>query len=538
MATFDYIIVGAGSAGCVLANRLTEDPRCRVLLLEAGGEDDSPLIKMPGAYMMLQDSAFDWAYRTVPQIHLGGRRIFSPRGRVLGGSSSINHGVYMRGNRRDFDRWRDLGNPGWGYADVLPYFKRAEDNRDIHDRWHGQGGPLTVTSAPTLHPLVAPYLAAAQQAGLPLNPDFNGAEQDGCGLCQRTIKDGSRCSAAEAYLRPAMSRPNLTVTTHAYATRLLADDKRSISTVEYIQGSQHHQARAGVEVVLSGGAFNSPHLLLLSGIGPARELEKLGIEVLHDLPGVGKNLQDHLGVRIGCEINQPLSFPALPGPAKEAAMAEYARSRTGPMAGNHIDAGAFATRAPGEVWPALQLFFLPFLPNAYPEAGPGAVHGIGFTSYVTRPCSTGEVTLSSPDPLHRPVINPNYLSDPEDMRVLMAGVRWNLKILAGSAFEPFRARTTFPDALESDDDALRAFIRREGTTYWHVSGTCKMGADNSAVVDAELRLRGLEGLRVVDVSVMPHVVGANTNAAVIMIAEKASDMIRSHAPLQAMAGTT
>lgn len=536
MNTFDYIIVGAGSAGCVLANRLTEEADCRVLLLEAGGEDDSPLIKTPATYMMLQDSKVDWAYRTVPQVHLGGRRIFSPRGRVLGGSSSINFGVYMRGNARDFDRWRDAGNPGWGYADVLPYFKRAEDNRDIHDEWHGQGGPLTVTSAPTLHPLVQPYLDAAQEAGLPLNPDFNGARQFGCGLLQRTIRDGSRCSAAEAYLRPALSRPNLTVLTHAYVTALKLKGKHSIGGVEFIRDGQVHQAHAGIEVVLSGGAFNSPHLLMLSGIGPAKALEQVGVKVVHDLPGVGKNLQDHLGCRIGYEINQPLSFSALPGPAKQAAMEEYARSRTGPMAGNHLEAGAYATSTAGEEsWPALQLFFLSFLPAPYPEAGPSAVHGMGAMGYVNRPRSAGQVTLASSDPLDRPVIDPNYLGDPDDMRVLMAGVRWNLKILSRRALEPYRARAAFPDSLEHDDDALQTFIRRNASTIWHVSGTCKMGTDSTAVVDPALRLRGLEGLRVADASVMPHVVGANTNAAVIMIAEKAADMIRERSTLRATA---
>lgn len=536
MSTFDYIIVGAGSAGCVLANRLTEDADRRVLLLEAGGEDDSPLIKSPGTYMMLQDSAVDWAYRTVPQVHLGGRRVFSPRGRVLGGSSSINFGVYMRGNARDFDRWRDAGNPGWGYEDVLPYFKRAEDNRDIHDEWHGRGGPLTVTSPPTLHPLVQPYLESAQEAGLPLNPDFNGARQFGCGLLQRTIRDGSRCSAAEAYLRPALSRRNLTVLTHAYVTALRLKGRNTIGAVEFIRDGQVHQAHAAIEVILSGGAFNSPHLLMLSGIGPAKELERVGVKVVHDLPGLGKNLQDHVGVRIGYEINQPLSFPALPASVRQAAMDEYARSRTGPMAGNHLEAGAYATSMAGEEsWPALQMFFFGFLPTPYPEAAPSAVHGMGANAYVNRPRSTGRVTLASSDPLDRPVIDPNYLADPEDLRVLMAGVRWNLKILGGSPFAKFRKCAMFPDSLAQDDDTLQAFIRERATTIWHVSGTCRMGTDNAAVVDPELRLRGLEGLRVVDASVMPHIVGANTNASVIMIAEKASDMIRKRSPLRATA---
>jgi len=537
VSTFDYVIIGAGSAGCVLANRLTEDARCRVLLLEAGGQDDWPLIKAPGAYRMLSDTKVDWGYRTAPQTGLGGRRIFSPRGRVIGGSSSINFGVYMRGNRLDFDRWREAGNPGWGYAEVLPYFKRAEDNRDIHDRWHGQGGPLTVTSAPTLHPLIQPFLDSAQEAGLPLNPDFNGARQFGCGLMQRTIRDGSRCSAADAYLRPALSRPNLVVLTHAYVTAIGLKGARKIGTVDFIRNGQFHQAQASFEIILSGGAFNSPHLLLLSGIGPARELERVGVKVVHDLPGVGKNLQDHVGVRVGYEINQPLSFAAMPGPAKQAAMEEYLRTRTGPMSGNHIEAGAFAASTAGGVsWPDLQLFFTSSAPAPYPEAGPGTRHGMMVSCYVNRPRSAGQVTLSSPDPLERPVIDPNYLRDPEDVKVLMAGACWCLKILGGRSLERYRTNPVFPASMEHNDAALETFIRHDASTFWHVSGTCRMGVDRDAVVDPELRLRGLEGLRVVDASVMPHVVGANTNASTIMIAEKASDMIRGRPPLSPTSG--
>ena len=536
MTTFDYIVVGAGSAGCILANRLTEDPACRVLLLEAGGEDSSALIRTPATFTMLQDSEFDWGYRTVPQVHLNARRIFSPRGRVLGGSSSINYMMYVRGNSRDFDNWRDLGNPGWGYVEVLPYFKRAEDSRDICDQWHGEGGPLVVTNALKPHPLVHRYLDAAQQAGLPLNPDFNGARQGGCGLYQRTIRDGIRWSTADAYLRPALSRLNLTVVTHAHATRLLFTGDRSISGVEYIQNHALQRAHASREVILSGGAFNSPQLLMLSGIGPAKELERLGIKVIHDSPGVGKNLRDHLAVRLGCEINEPLSFPALPAAAKAAAMAEYTNTHTGPMASNFLEAGAFATTIQDENWPSLQLFFVPTMPNPYPEAGSNFRHGMTFMCSVNRPRSHGQVTLASANPLDRPIINPNYLSAPEDMKVAVAGVRRNLEILKGRAFDSIRANATFPQTLPDTDAEVEAHIRGDGTTIWHVSGTCKMGADSAAVVDAELRVHGLDGLRVVDASIMPQVVSANTNAAVIMIAEKASDMIRGQSPLPADAG--
>ena len=536
MTIFDYIVVGAGSAGCILANRLTEDPACRVLLLEAGGEDSSALIRTPAMFTLLQDSEFDWGYRTVPQAHLNSRRIFSPRGRVLGGSSSINYMMYVRGNSRDFDNWRDLGSPGWGYVEVLPYFKRAEDSRDVRDQWHGESGPLVVTNALKPHSLVHRYLDAAQQAGLSLNPDFNGAYQGGCGLYQRTIKEGMRWSTADAYLRPALSRMNLVVATRAQATRLLSTGDRSISGVEYIQNHGLHRAHASREVILSGGAFNSPQLLMLSGIGPAKELERLGIKVIHDSPGVGKNLRDHLAVRLGCEINEPLSFPALPEAAKAAAMAEYTKTRTGPMASNFLEAGAFATTIEDENWPSLQLFFFPAMPTPYPEAGSSSRHGMTFVSSVNRPHSHGEVTLASANPLDRPMINPNYLSDPEDMKVAVAGVRWNLEIMKGRAFDSVRANATFPQTLPDTDAELEAHIRRDGTTIWHVSGTCKMGTDSAAVVDAELRVHGLDGLRIVDASIMPQVVSANTNAAVIMIAEKASDIIRGQSPLPADAG--
>jgi choline dehydrogenase len=527
MSGFDYIIVGAGSAGCVLASRLTEDASCRVLLLEAGGADDSPLIHTPGTYSLLHDSAFDWAYRTVPQVHLGGRRIFSPRGRVLGGSSSINFMMYVRGNVRDFDRWRDLGNEGWGYEDVLPYFKRSEDNRDIHDQWHGQGGPLTVTSAPEPHALVARYLDSAQRMGLALNPDFNGAEQRGCGRYQRTIKDGARCSAADAFLRPALSRRNLTVATHSFATRVLVGGHKTVTGVDYVQGHQVHRVLAEREVIICGGAFNSPHLLMVSGIGPAKELESLGIKVEHDLPGVGRNLQDHFGVPVGCRLKEPLNFPVLSAQAKDAAMSEYAQTRAGPLAGNFLEVGAFASVGSDLAWPDLQLLLVPAMPNPYPEAGPRSPHGMTLLSYVTRPQSTGRITLASANPLDRPVIDPGYLSDPQDVRISMAGVRLNLQILRGGAFAPILGDDAFPSILADDDEALEAHVRRAGTTIWHVSGTCKMGHDDAAVVDSSLRVRGMNRLRVVDASVMPHVVSANTNASVIMIAEKAADLIRN-----------
>jgi choline dehydrogenase len=533
MATFDYVIVGAGSAGCVLANRLSEDSACQVLLLEAGGEDTSALIRTPGLYPMLQDSAVDWGFRTVAQPQLNGRRIFSPRGKVLGGSSSINYMMFVRGNVRDYDNWSDLGNPGWEFECVLPYFKRLEDTQDavVDDAWHGRGGPVFVTRDPALHPLASTYLEAAVAAGLPLNQDFAGASQIGCGQYWQTIRDGRRWSAADAYLRPAVSRPNLTVAIRSYATRLLFDRAGVVSGVETIQGGAFRHHHAAREVILAAGAFNSPRLLLLSGIGPARELERIGVKVEWNLPGVGKNLRDHLSIRIGCEVTQPLSFGALTAQDKAAAMAEYERSQSGPLAGNFLQVGGFAPISPGETWPSLQLFFSPTMPKPFPEDGPSRTHGMMFVSSVNRPHSHGEVTLASSDPLDPPIINPRYLSDAKDMEVAIAGVRWNQEILSGRAFDTVRGKVTFPSAMPKTTDEIMAHVRADATTIWHVCGTCKMGTDDAAVVDPELRVRGLERLRVVDASVMPQVVSANTHATVMMIAEKASDLIRKRAPV-------
>ena len=521
---FDYIIVGAGSAGCVLAHRLSENPSCRVLLLEAGGDDDATAIRTPAYYAQLQDSEYDWGCRTAPQMQMYGRRIYLPQGRVLGGSSSINYMIYMRGNRGDYDHWQNLGNPGWGYEDVLPYFIKAECNQAFSNGYHGTSGPLVVSSHPSDNPLVERYYAAAEEAGIPFNPDFNGETQEGCGPMQATIMKGRRCSTASAYLHPVRMRSNLTIISHALVTRLLFEKSRA-NGVEYFHSGICEKIYASNEIIVAAGALRSPQLLMLSGIGSGVELERLGIEVREDLPGVGKNLQDHLHTRVRCEITRALTFPALPEELKQAAIYQYDRNGSGALASNFLEAGAFVKSHSGETMPGLQLFFLMTLPPDYPEAGVTNRHGITFTSYINRPESRGEVTLTSADPLDRPVINFNYLSDPDDMLCAIAGVRWNIKILYAGAFDDIRGGEVAPGISIRSDEELETFVRRTASTTWHPSGTCKMGCDDMAVVDSHLRVHGIEGLRVVDASIMPTIVSGNTNAPTIMIAEKAAGQI-------------
>ncbi len=521
---YDYIIVGAGSAGCVLANRLSADPACRVLLLEAGGEGDSPAVTTPAYYGQLQDSVFDWGYRTVPQREMFGRRIFLPQGRVLGGSSSINYMIYMRGNRCDYDHWQQLGNPGWDYESVLPYFIKAENNRTFSDRFHGNDGPLEVVSHPADNPLVERYYEAAREVGIPFNPDFNGAEQEGVGPMQATISRGRRCSTAEAYLNPVRERPNLTVLSHALATRLIIETRRVVG-VEYIRLGVPEKVYAECEVIVSAGAIRSPQLLMLSGIGDGGALTACGIKVAEDLPGVGKNLQDHLHTRVRCEISEGWTFSPFVEEQRQRALDRYRLDGSGPLASNFLEAGAFVKSRPDEPSPGLQLFFLMALPPDYPEAGSSERHGITLTAYINRPHSRGEVRLVSGDPLDRPQIDFNYLSAEDDIRCALAGVRWNLKILYARAFDDIRGREVAPGIEIRSDQALQDFVRRTASTTWHPSGTCKMGDDRLAVVDSQLRVHGVDKLRVVDASIMPTIVSGNTNAPTIMIAEKAADMI-------------
>jgi choline dehydrogenase len=525
-AVYDYIIVGAGSAGCVLASRLTEDPDCEVLLLEAGGESDSPLVRTPAMYGSLQDSALDWGDRTKPQTQLAGRRIFVPQGRGLGGSSAINYMIYIRGNRNDYDAWASAGAQGWSYEEVLPYFRKSEDNRNFADRFHGVDGPLRVSSHRP-NPLVERYISAGREIGLPFNPDFNGETQEGCGPLQATLANGERCSCADAFLAPARRRNNLTTLTHARVTRVRFEGRRAVG-VDYVRLGSGESTRVRREVILSAGALRSPLLLMHSGVGPRAELERVGIDVRLHLPGVGKNLQDHLHTRVRCEITEPLTFGGLDEAQKAAARRKFEQDRSGPLASNFLEAGAFVRLR--EATPELQLFFLAQLAPDYPEAGPSHRHGLTLTSYINRPRSCGSVSLLSSDPLDRPSVDFNYLDDPDDTRLAVEGVQSSLQLLYAKAFDDIRGKEIAPGLAARSTAEIEAFVRRTASTTWHPAGTCKMGGDDMAVVDSELLVQGIAGLRIVDASVMPTIVSGNTNAPVIMIAEKAADMIRSQSP--------
>jgi choline dehydrogenase len=522
-STYDHIVIGAGSAGCVVAARLAE-AGARVLLLEAGGAGDSASIRVPALIDAQLDGPEDWGYRTVAQTGLLGRRIFLSRGRCLGGTSAINAMVYMRGNRGDYDGWRDLGNAGWGYDDILPLFRRSEGNRVHGAPWHGTDGPLAVSGYPADAPVHRAFVAAAQQAGLPFNPDVNGAEQEGCGPFQATIGPMGRCSTAVAFLRPAMTRPNLTVVTDALVTRLHLDGSR-VTAVDWLRLGVPDRASGG-EVILCGGAINSPQLLMLSGIGPGAALAAAGVAVVHDLPGVGQNLQDHLQVAVRFQIDLPLTPHGLSEAAAEAAMRQSLSEGTGPFHTNFCESGAFVRTDPAERWPDVQIHcegtYAPF----YFDGMTTDRHGFGLLMNVSRPKSRGEVRLHSANPLDRPLIDPRYLSDPADMATSIRGLRVCLAIGDAPALAPLGTCRTDPAPGAGDSDAaLAAHVRRVGTTIWHPAGTCRMGRDAMAVVDDRLRVHGLDNLRIADASVMPTLVSGNPNAACIMIGEKAADLL-------------
>ena len=528
---FDYVVVGGGSAGCVLAARLSEDSTVQVALLEAGGTDTSVLIHCPaGLALMAKSKGLNWAFETVPQTGLGGRRGYQPRGKVLGGSSSINAMIYLRGQQADYDGWAAEGNPGWSFNEVLPYFKRAEHNSRGADGWHGNDGPLQVQDLVQPNRCSALFVDAAQQAGHALNPDFNGATQEGVGPYQVTHRNGERCSAAKAYLTPVLGRNNLTVITGAQATRILFEGQRAVG-VEYLKAGTRQQALARAEVLLAAGAFQSPQLLMLSGVGPAAHLQSLGIPVLHNLPGVGANLHDHVDVVQVMDTPKVtelfgLSFAGLRNAI--TGVLAWRKDRTGPLTTNFAEAGGFIRSSAQRPAPDLQLHFVI---GKLVNHGRTTVFGHGYSCHVCllNPESRGSVTLASADPLAAPLIDPAFLSAPGDLERMVEGVKLMRQILKQPALAGLGGRELASSAAAQTDGQIASFIRQYADTIYHPVGTCRMGPGEGNVVDASLRVHGLQGLRVVDASIMPRIVSGNTNAPTIMIAEKASDMIKEAA---------
>jgi len=525
--TFDYVIVGAGSAGCVLADRLSADGRHRVLVLEFGGSDRSIFIQMPSALAIpMNMPRYNWFYETEPEPGLNNRRLHTPRGKGLGGSSSINGLVYVRGNPLDFERWSDEGARGWGYADVLPYFKRAERRAEGGDEYRGGEGQLDTCYGTLKNPLNQAWLDAAKQAGYPLTPDVNGFQQEGFGRMDMTVRDGARCSAAKAYLRPAMKRPNVEVITEALATRILFAEGRAVG-VEYERGGSRVVAKASREVILAGGPINSPQLLKLSGVGPAEESRAHGVPVVADRPGVGANLQDHLEFYFQMECTQAVTLYSKMNPvAKGLIGARWLLTRDGLGATNHFESCGFIRSRAGIRYPDIQYHFFPL---AVTYDGRSMAKGHGFQAHVgpMRSKSRGTVTLRSSDPREHPIIRFNYLSHPDDWAEMRACVRLTREIFQQNAFAPFRGREIQPGADVTSDAAIDAFIADKVESAYHPSCTCKMGSPNDpmAVVDPELRVIGVEGLRVVDSSIMPSVTTGNLNAPTIMIGEKGADHI-------------
>jgi len=533
-AGFDYVIVGAGSAGCVLASRLTEDPNITVALLEAGGPNNSLLVRMPAGVgnLIASKGVSNWGFETTPQKHMDNRRLYQPRGRGWGGSSAINGMIYIRGHARDYDQWRQMGLTGWGYADVLPYFKRAQHHEDGADAWNGEGGPLWVSRGPPGDPIYKAFIQAGKQAGYPVTRDFNGYQQEGVGPYHLTIRDGERWSAAAAYLKPVIARPNLKVISNAFAGRIIIENKTAVG-VEFSAGRGRpvQSVYAKREVLVCGGAFQSPHLLQLSGIGPADELKKLGVDVVQDAPEVGRNLQDHLDASVIYEMTKPISMYSKTKGLKQPMIGlEYLFTKGGHGRTNHLHAGAFL-KTRGELdRPDIQLHLVNavMIDHARVKADRD-----GFTLHVCqlRPESRGTVKLASSDPFAEPLIDPNYLAEEVDRRTMRDSVRIVRDIVKQDALKLYRGAEFKPGEHVRTDSEIDAWIRQNAETIYHPVGTVRMGVDDKAPVDGELRVRGVNGLRVIDASVMPTLVGGNTNAPTIMIAEKLSDLLRGKALL-------
>ena len=527
----DYVIVGGGSAGCVLANRLSENPEARVLLLEAGGRDWHPLIHMPVGFAKMTTGPHTWGLTTAPQANAFKREIPYAQGRVIGGGSSINAEVFTRGHPIDYDRWAaEEGCEGWAFTDIHKYFLRSEGNTILSGDWHGTDGPLGVSNIPDPQPMTRAFVQSCQEFGMPYNPDFNGEVQEGAGVYQTTTRNNRRCSAAVGYLRPALRRKNLTVRTGCLARRILIEGGRATG-VEYSQNGTTRTTRADGEVVLTSGAIGTPKLMMLSGLGPADHLKSLGIDVVSDQPGVGENLTDHYGIDIVAELTGHFSLDKYNKLHWMVwAGAEYFLFRSGPVTSNVVEGGAFWYADRSQPVPDLQFHFLA---GAGAEAGvpsvPKGSSGITLNSYTLRPKSRGTVRLKSSDPADPPIVDPSFLAEPDDLKTSIEGVKASVEIFRQKSLQKYIREIRYPGSGVKTQRDFEDYARKYGRTSYHPTCTCKMGTDEMAVVDPSLRVRGVEGLRICDSSVMPSIIGSNTNAPTIMIAEKASDLIRGNA---------